>query len=328
MKILAGDIGGTNARFAVMEGTEVLFERTYPTRSTNSLEDCLLNFEADLGTNIPRQACLAVAGIVEGGRAKGTNIPWNMDAEEIRRRFRLESVKLINDFEAAAWGVTRLVPEQYVQLGGGRPEQMFPKAVIGAGTGLGQAILAPCRGGGYSVLATEGGHASFAPETEDEICLLEFLMKSHPHVSVERVLSGPGIDNIYEFYRRRLERPWEKCLGQAREGHAAPFIAAAALSGSDHISVLTLNLFCRCYGAEAGNLALKCLARGGVFVAGGIAPRILPLLKKDDIFRKAFEAKGRMKIILQQIPTYVVTTPHIGLIGAATCLMNPGHGPT
>ncbi len=320
MKILAGDIGGTNTRLAILEDTRVLLERTYPTKSESNLKDCLFAFKTETGQDMPRWACLAVAGVVEGGQVKGTNIPWDIDAEGIRKSLHLELVKLINDFEAAAWGVTRLLPGQYVQLGGGIPESSFPKAVIGAGTGLGQAILAPCRDG-YSVLATEGGHASFAPETEDEIGLLEFLMKSYTHVSVERVLSGPGLIDIHEFYRRRLGLP----LTPKEE--TPPSITAAALSGSDRTCVLTLELFCRCYGAEAGNLALKSLARGGVFVAGGIAPKILPLLKRNDIFRNAFESKGRMKRVLQQIPTYVVTTPYLGLIGAAACLLDksPGH---
>jgi glucokinase len=316
MKVLAGDIGGTNARFAIIEGDKILFERHYPSRDFNKFEDVFAVFLEDAPKPVPSRACLAVAGVVEGNRVEATNIPWTIDGHDLKDRFGLETLRLINDFEAAAWGITVLHRDHLVQIGGGKPISDGPKAMLGAGTGLGQAILAPCNKG-YKVLPTEGGHVDFAPRNEEEIRLLRYLMKEFPHVSIERTLSGPGLVHIYEFLLE--ERGSEESVftkQSARGKDKAAHITQHSVQGTDELCRQAVSMFCSIYGAEAGNLALKCLATGGVYVAGGIAPKILPILSEGG-FRQAFESKGRMEKVLKHIPTYIVISPQLGLLGAA-----------
>jgi glucokinase len=316
MKVLAGDIGGTNARFAIIEGDKILFERRYPSRDFDKFEDVFAVFVKDVPGQIPHCACLAVAGVVEGNRVEATNIPWTIDGHDLKDRFGLETLRLINDFEAAAWGITVLHRDHLVQIGGGKPISDGPKAMLGAGTGLGQAILAPCNKG-YKVLPTEGGHVDFAPRNEEEMRLLRYLMKKFPHVSVERILSGPGLVHIYEFLLE--ERGSEESVftkQSARGKDKAAHITQHSVQGTDELCRQAVSMFCSIYGAEAGNLALKCLATGGVYVAGGIAPKILPILSEGG-FRQAFESKGRMEKVLKHIPTYIVISPQLGLLGAA-----------
>ncbi len=316
MKVIAGDIGGTNARFAIIEGDKILFEKHYPSKDFNKFEDVFAVFVKDTPGQIPHCACLAVAGVVEENRVEATNIPWTIDGHDLKERFGLGTLYLINDFEAAAWGITVLHKDHLAQIGGGKPISNGPKAILGAGTGLGQAILAPC-GEGYRVLPTEGGHVDFAPRNEEEMRLLRYLMKIFSHVSVERILSGPGLVNIYKFLLK--ERGYEESVfskQSIKEKDHAAFITQHALQGTDDLCRQAVRMFCSIYGAEAGNLALKCLATGGVYIAGGIAQKILPILS-EGCFRQAFEAKGRMEKVLKHIPTYVVTSPQLGLLGAA-----------
>lgn len=316
MKVIAGDIGGTNARFAIIEGNTIIFERHYPSRDFDKFEDVFAVFVEDAPEPVPSRACLAVAGVLEGNGVEATNIPWTIDGHDLKKRFGLETLHLINDFEAAAWGITVLHKDHLVQIGGGKPISDGPKAVLGAGTGLGQAILAPCSEG-YKVLPTEGGHVDFAPRNKEEIRLLRYLMKEFPHVSIERILSGPGLVHIYEFLREeRGSREGIFFKQSVHEKDRAAFITKHAVQGTDDLCQQTVSMFCSIYGAEAGNLALKCLATGGVYVAGGIAPKILPILSEGG-FRQAFESKGRMEKVLKHIPTYVVISPQLGLLGAA-----------
>ncbi len=316
MKVIAGDIGGTNARFAIIEGDKILFEKHYPSKDFNKFEDVFAVFVKDVPEQVPQCACLAVAGVVEGNRVEATNIPWTIDGHDLQERFGLETLYLINDFEAAAWGITVLHKDHLVQIGGGKPISNGPKAILGAGTGLGQAILAPCNKG-YIVLPTEGGHVDFAPRNEEEMRLLRYLIKKFPHVSVERILSGPGLVNIYKFLLEERDSKESVFSRQSvKEKDHAALITRHALQGTDELCRQAARMFCSIYGAEAGNLALKCLATGGVYVAGGIAQKILPILSEGG-FRQAFEAKGRMEKVLKHIPTYVVTSPQLGLLGAA-----------
>ena len=316
MKVLAGDIGGTNARFAIIEGNTIIFERHYPSRDFDKFEDVFAVFVEDAPEPVPSHTCMAVAGVVEGNRVEATNIPWTIDGHDLKERFGLETLRLINDFEAAAWGITVLHRDHLVQIGGGKPISDGPKAMLGAGTGLGQAILVPCNEG-YRVLPTEGGHVDFAPRDEKEIELLRYLMKEFPHVSVERILSGPGLVHIYEFLLEEQDSREGIFFKQSvHEKDQAAFITKHALQGTDELCQRAVRMFCSIYGAEAGNLALKCLSTGGVYVAGGIAPKILPILSEGG-FRQAFESKGRMEKVLKHIPTYIVTSPQLGLLGAA-----------
>jgi glucokinase len=316
MKVLAGDIGGTNARFAIIEGDKILFEKHYPSRDFDKFEEVFAVFVEDAPEPVPLCACLAVAGVVEGNRVEATNIPWTIDGNDLKKRFGLETLRLINDFEAAAMGITVLHRDHLVQIGGGKPISDGPKAMLGAGTGLGQAILAPCNKG-YRVLPTEGGHVDFAPRNEEEMRLLKYLMKKFPHVSVERILSGPGLVHIYEFLLEEQNYKESVFTKQSAKGKdKATHITRHALQGTDELCRQAVSMFCSIYGAEAGNLALKCLATGGVYVAGGIAPKILPILSEGG-FRQAFESKGRMEKVLKHIPTYIVISPQLGLLGAA-----------
>jgi len=316
VKVLAGDIGGTNARFAIIGGDKILFEKHYPSKDFNKFEDVFAVFIKDVPGQVPHCACLAVAGVVEGNRVEATNIPWTIDGNDLKEHFGLETLRLINDFEAAAWGITVLHREHLVQIGEGKPVSDGPKAVLGAGTGLGQAILVSCNEG-YRVLPTEGGHADFAPRNEEEIRLLRYLMKEFPHVSVERILSGPGLVHIYEFLLEDQNYKESVFTKQAiKKKDKAAYITRHAVQGTDELCQQAVGMFCSIYGAEAGNLALKCLAAGGVYIAGGIAPKILSILGEGG-FRQAFESKGRMEKVLKRIPTYVVISPQLGLLGAA-----------
>jgi glucokinase len=316
VKVIAGDIGGTNARFSIIDENTIIFEKHYPSKDFNKFEDVFTVFVKDAPGQVPSSACLAVAGVVEGNRVEATNIPWTIDGHDLKERFGLETLYLINDFEAAAWGVTVLNKDQLVQIGRGEPTSNGPKAILGAGTGLGQAILAPCNKS-YRVLPSEGGHVDFAPRKETEIRLLRYLMKEFPHVSVERILSGPGLVNIYKFLLAERDSEEGVLSRQSlKEKDQAVFITRNALQGADELCLQAVRMFCSIYGAEAGNLALKCLATGGVYLAGGIVRKILPILS-EGAFRQAFEAKGRMEKVLKHMPTYVVTSAQIGLLGAA-----------
>lgn len=307
-RILVGDIGGTTSRLGVFEEDRILARRDFPSQDAQGLEDILELYLKELSIPRPVAACIAVAGVVRANRARVTNLPWEVDGEAIRKRTGFESFRLLNDFEATAWGVTAITGEYLEQIGGKNPHlEDQVRAVLGAGTGLGEAVIVPCPDG-PKVLATEGGHADFAPRNPSEIRLLEFLLARIPHVSVEHVLSGPGLVRIHEFFvRGRAHTP---AMTDPAE------ITRRALEGTDPTCIKTIEAFCKIYGAEAGNLALRTLALGGVYVAGGIAPKILPFLKRDG-FREAFEAKGRMRSLLEEIPVFVVTHPEIGLIGAA-----------
>nr|WP_246325479.1 glucokinase [Dissulfurirhabdus thermomarina] len=306
---MAGDIGGTNARLAVVSEGRILFERWYPARDFPDFETVMGRFASEWGRPLPDLGCLAVAGAVQDNRVRATNLPWTIDGDELASRFGLSALRLANDFEAAAAGVLALAPEDLVQLGGGPPEPDRPKAVLGPGTGLGQAILVPCRGR-YEVVPTEGGHADFAPPDAEAAGLLAALADRYGHVSVERVLSGPGLVETYRYFFRAAEEAGVPPLRDPAE------ISRAGMEGSDPTARRALDLFRRVLAAEAGNLALRCLAGGGVYLAGGIAPKILPVLR-EPAFRRAFEAKGRMAGLLARIPVFVVVHPAVGLVGAA-----------
>ncbi len=309
MKVLAGDIGGTNARLAVVEAGQVLLERIYPSKDFTDFLSLLHHFFSETGISVPERACFGVAGVVHNSVVVGTNLAWEIDADQVKRRLRLRKVCLINDFAAAALGILETGPEWLEKIGPGESEKNGNKAVLGPGTGLGEAILVASGNGKYDVVATEGGHCDFAPTDQNQVRLLEYLWRQYGHASCERVLSGPGLANIYNFLL--LEN------GEVVPAAAQPAdITKAAMQGDDNVAVEALDTFCRILGAEAGNLALKCLARGGVYIAGGIAPRIVDFLKKG-AFRSGFENKGRMKALLETIPTYVVTNKDLGLLGAA-----------
>jgi glucokinase len=344
MIVLAGDIGGTNARLALYEvqrgknGERArftsLFERTTPSKSQPSLDVIAESFLSAAETETKGRvakgkgidgACLGIAGPIEHNRCHATNLPWVVDGRALALRLGFEQVTLVNDFSAAALGVTAVGPGELVSLGGATAVEHGPIAVLGAGTGLGQAFLlwseAAIR---YQVIPSEGGHADFAPRTPLEAGLLQFLTTKYGRVSCERVLSGNGLVDIFSFLSqepacRTLIKPETEAVlaSPSLSRDAAAEISHRGLAGTDPICEMALALFCSVLGAVAGNLALSVLATGGVFVAGGIAPRVLGYMQKGG-FREAFEHKGRLHTLVERIPAFVVTHPQPGLLGAAT----------
>ncbi len=338
MILLAGDIGGTNSRLAFYEATPKvaatpLLERTYPSASHASLDDIADAFLATASTALDGRvgkgkgvssACLAIAGPIENNICRATNLPWIVDGRSLATRLGVERVHLVNDFHAAALGVTAVGSEWLAPLGGGPPTPRGPIGVLGAGTGLGEAFLLwSTSENRYQVVPSEGGHMDFAPRTPLEVGLLQFLSNKYGRVSCERVLSGRGLADVFSFLSqeagcRALIRPETiAALAQPGPGHdPAAVISERGLSGADAICEMSLAVFCSVLGAVAGNLALAILATGGVFVVGGIAPRVLPYVEKG-VFREAFDRKGRLHTLVERIPAFVVTHPQVGLIGAA-----------
>lgn len=342
--LLAGDIGGTKTILRLVEkmaegGLNQLYEFRYASGDFPDLAPIVKQFlteaEQKLGVNPkPEKACFAIAGPVVNNTAKLTNLPWSLDPKRLEKELDISQIRLINDFEAVGYGVLGLQPTDLHALQTGQPRSESPIAVIGAGTGLGECFLIRL-GDGVKVFASEGGHADFAPRSELEFQLLKYLLAKHDiqRISVERVVSGLGIVALYQFLRDRKLAPespdiaqivktWEQEIGQSeRTVDAAATIAKAALEKRDHLSEQTMQLFVEAYGAEAGNLALKLLPYGGLYVAGGIAPKIMSLIEEGS-FMQAFTHKGRMNSLLERVPVYVVLNSQVGLIGAAIFAAN------
>jgi glucokinase len=316
--ILAGDIGGTKTDLAVFDADLGLVARQeFASREHGSLDELVRAFSDQHRLAIDR-ACFGIAGPVRGGIVTATNLPWTVSAGELSRTLGIDAARLINDLEATAFGVGVLGQDDLATLHAGAPDASGHAAVIAAGTGLGEAGLY-WDGRRHHAYASEGGHATFAPRTDLEIALLRFLEADFGHVSWERVLSGPGLFNIYRFLRdtrRQEEPPW--LTEELRRGDPPAAISRAALRGACDLCVAALDLFVKLYGAEAGNLALKAYATGGVYVAGGIAPKILDKLK-DGTFVTAFVDKGRLRPVLEAIPIRVVLSDMVSLLGAAQC---------
>lgn len=326
--ILAGDIGGTNTRLGLFgmddKRPRVVVEQTFPSREHKSLDEIVRQF---LGEDAPtiKRACFGVAGPIRDRQSRPSNLPWVVDADQLAALFGFEAVTLINDLEASAFGLAALEAKDFAVLNEGAQESEGNTAIISAGTGLGEAGLHfEGRGKVRRPFASEGGHADFAPRNELEMELLRYLIPQFNHVSYERVLSGPGLLNIYAFLRdtgRGEEATW---LAEEMQGAApATVITRAALEGKSELCMRALDLFVSIYGAEAGNLALKMKATGGVFLGGGIAPRIIDKLKSP-AFMEAFTAKGRMRPLLEAVPVRVILNDMTALIGAALCASDVG----
>lgn len=326
--LLAGDIGGTKLHFGLFTRERgprrALAEAVYPSTEHDSLEAAVRRFLGETGRRATT-AVLAVAGPVLGGTSQITNLPWVIGEARLRRTFNLRSATLINDVEAIAASVPLLRKTDFVRLRGGRTTHPGNRAVVAPGTGLGEACLC-WDGRQYRAFASEGGHADFAPGTPLEDELLAFLRARHGHVSYERVCSGIGIANLYRFLREGghgEEPPW-LAEALARTDDPVPVIVEKALDPKNpcDICVRALDLFASILGAEAGNLALKILATGGIYLGGGIPPRILPVLQKGP-FEEAFLRKGRMRNLVERIPVYVITNQKPALIGAAALGLEP-----
>ncbi|HUO17368.1 MAG TPA: glucokinase [Verrucomicrobiae bacterium] len=318
--ILAGDIGGTNARLAYFQAQnghlELVSERVFPSREHKEFGEIVSEFLSDSGTR-PEVACFGIAGPVRNGRVETSNLPWVIDQLGLAKQIQLPSTFLINDLEASAWGIGALQSSDFVPLNKVKEPARGNQAVIAAGTGLGQAGLF-WDGSRHQVFACEGGHCDFAPQGELQIKLLRFLEARYPHVSYERVLSGPGLVNVYEFLRDlgpQKESP--EMAAALKIGDPAAAISRAALAGSSPLAEKTLDLWIAVYGAEASNLALKVMATGGLFLTGGISPKILPKLTGSTTFMEAFLNKGRLRPLVESIPVHVVVNQNAGLLGAA-----------
>jgi glucokinase len=318
--ILAGDIGGTKTRLAIFsiqgEKLQPELKKTFPSKQYRGLEPLVEEFLGGQQVSVSR-ACFGIAGPVVGGRVKTPNLPWVVDSAKIEQLCKLDSVALLNDLEAAAYGIFTLESQELFTLNEGVSGRRGNKVLIAAGTGLGEATLYD-DGRDYHPSASEGGHADFAPTDETQIDLLRYLIKKFRHVSYERVVSGPGIANIYGFLRDsgRLEEPdWLKQKISVAEDMSV-VISQEGLAGSSAICVQALNLFVSVYGAEAGNLALRGKATGGVYIGGGIAPKILAKLK-DGTFMRAFLDKGRYRELLSDMPVQVILNDQAALQGAA-----------
>jgi len=318
--ILAADVGGTKthvACFAAARGRlAIAAEGRFASASYRGLPELLADFLRESRHPV-RAACVGVAGPVIDGRCEGVNLPWVVEAAELRRALRVRRVRLLNDLEALAYGTQHVPPGAFAVLQRGTAQAHGAMAIVAAGTGLGEAALV-WNGRRYQAVPAEGGHADFAPRTDVEIDLLRYLRARHGRVSCERVLSGPGLLAVYEFLRetgRGREPVW---LRRAMRGtDPSPVISRAGLDGRSALCRNAIELFAALYGAEAGNAALKYLARGGVYLGGGIAPRLLPVLRGRQ-FLRAFRAKGRLSGLMARMPVRVVLDERAALYGAAS----------
>jgi glucokinase len=318
--ILAGDVGGTKTILALFATSKrklrKLRERSFPSQEHSSFEAIVEEFLAEAPAGRVRRAVVGVAGPVVAGRSQVVNLRWPVDEHELARALGTRHVCVLNDVEATAWGISALSPRQLLSLTPGLRGRPGNVALIAAGTGLGMSILFR-RGEELEPTASEGGHQEFAPRDDVEIDLLRFLRARHGRVSVERVVAGPGFSAIYEFLvatgrgsesaemRRRLAA-----------GDANAVVSQAGVSGDDPVAERAVEMFVSSYGAAAGDLALVARAVGGVYVGGGIAPKILPKLRSGE-FLRSFRAKGRLSPFVERIPVKVILEPRTALLGAA-----------
>ncbi len=345
--ILAADVGGTKINLALFdwdkERVEPIREDTVYTADYESFEEVLTEFleepaspdteseeapddnealSSESTTSTPlgplTAACFGVPGPVLNNTCKTTNIPWTIEGDKLAEFLNIPHVRLLNDLEATAYGLQLLRSDEIEDLNPNAPSPPpdGTRVLLAAGTGLGQALLL-WTGKDYHICPSEGGHSDFAPNNDLEIDLLRYLRTSYLHVSYERVLSGPGLHSIYQFFRdtKKNEPTW--FAEKLPTGDPTALIAEAGLTGKPDICKDALQLFVSIYGAEAGNMALKTLAMGGVYLGGGIAPKIISALR-EDTFMKAFLAKGRYKRLLAKIPVRVILNPHTALLGAAS----------
>jgi glucokinase len=328
MNILAGDIGGTSTRLRGIEigrdrSLVIKLDRIYDSQAYPNLVPIVREFMTEWGHK-PRSACLAIAGAVIDGKSDLPNLGWHLSAANLQEELEIGKIELINDFSAIGYGIPALPPTDFHQLQVGKLKPLAPIATIGAGTGLGEGF-AIHDGKSYLVMPTEGGHADFAPQTIREFDLIRYMCRQQniDRVSCDRAISGRGIIAIYQFLRdtnfavespalAQIVRDWERDINT----DPAAAISQQAIDRTDKLSIETMDMFLGIYGAEAGNLALKILPYGGLYIAGGIAAKNLPLFDAGT-FMRGFTNKGRVSDILTQIPVSIILNPLVGLIGAA-----------
>jgi len=319
--ILAGDIGGTHARLAFFEVADGRFQikscTVFPSHEFGGLDQIVGRFMAAASFQ-PAAACFGIAGPVRDGRVQASNLPWVVESSSLARELKLKNVILINDLEANAWGIAALQSKDLVALNPRQGSGSGNQAVISAGTGLGEAGMYWAEKS-YEILASEGGHGDFAPRNELEIEMLRFLISRFGHVSTERVVSGPGLVNIFEFLCQtgRGKAPEWLADEMSRDDPAA-VISRAGIEGKCPVCEQALDIFISAYAAESGNVALRFMATGGVYLGGGIAPKLLPKLQERS-FMDAFTGKGRLRSLLESIPVHVIMNDQTALLGAARC---------
>lgn len=328
MRILAADVGGTKTILALYEEgssekpRELRSER-FDSHDFPGIAPMAQRFLED-GEHVDRMG-IGVAGPVENDTCKATNLPWEVDARRLEKDLGIEQVHLVNDFTAVAYGIRALGPEDLEVLQPGEVDPMGPVIAVGAGTGLGEAVIVRGGDGRRIVLASEGGHVDFAPRNEEEIGLLRFLWKRHrgKRISVERVVSGLGLSTLYDFVvQTGIAATTDDVRERLRTEDHGEVIGNAALARSDPACVKAVDLFISAYGAEVGNFALKVLPTGGIYIAGGIAPRLIQLFRRPG-FRASFLDKGRMSPLVERMHVSVIMNTRVGLLGARQAVAEP-----
>ncbi len=330
MRVLAGDVGGTKTVLAIYDADhnlrDPLFQQVYPSAQFDSLEAILQDFQARAGEMQAEAMAIGVAGPVLNGEARITNLPWVIREPNLRAVTRIARVRLLNDLEAIATAVPALHSDDVLALDDIAPTEGAPIGVIAPGTGLGEAFLV-CVDGRYRPFPSEGGHADFAPTNELEADLLRYLQRKFGRASYERVCSGIGIPNVYRFLRDGAYLPESEEIAKALSAveDPTPIIVQHALSDPpDPLCARVMDIFASVLAAKAGNLALTIIATGGIYLAGGIPPRILPLLQRKS-FVQNFRQKGRLTGLMQRVPLRVVTNARAGLLGAAHAALQIAH---
>ena len=326
MIVLAGDVGGTNARIATVEvnsgGARVLRQARYHSSDYPGLAPIVREFREGLDHQ-PDRACFGLPCPMVGDDCTAANLPWSINRPQLTAAIGIPRTSLINDFAAIGYGVPLLAPADLAVLQEGEPVPHGPIALIGAGTGLGHGFLL-WGGDHYQVVASEGGHADFAPGDELQIGLLRSLLHRFGRVSWERLISGPGLLNIYTYLRDAAVAEERAEVRAEMEGKdPAPVIGRHGLARTDTLCDRTLSLFCEVLGAQAGNLALTVVSTGGVYIGGGIAPRLVERLRDGQLLA-AFRNKGRLSELLARMPLYVIMNPNVGLLGAAAFAAREG----
>ena len=319
--ILAGDIGGTKTNLGLFRRGKrrpvLKVSESYPSRRASSLEHIVKRFLAKHQVRVSK-ACFGIAGPVIGGRVKTTNLPWDVSEARMKRQFQLSHVCLINDLTATALAVPLLTRKELFSLNKAEARKGQNLAIMAPGTGLGTGFLIPWNGK-YIPISSEGGHVDFAPNSKAEVELWQYLREAYGHVSIERVISGPGMVNIYSWLKdsgRYREPAW--LAKKMKEMEPAAAISEVGLTDGHPLCVEALNVFVSVLGAAAGNLALTAMTTGGVYLGGGIPPKILPKLQ-EPLFIQAYKNKGRFAKVLEKIPVRVILNDKAALLGAAQC---------
>ncbi len=314
--LICGDIGGTKTLLrAVGTGShtsEPHLEKRYDSCAYSSFDEVLDDFLRHLST-LPQAICLAIAGPVVNQQVTLTNLDWHVSAEHIQKQFSIPAVSILNDFEAVAHAIAVLRDEDQVTLQTGSPQPSTTRVVLGAGTGMGVAWLVN-RDNQTIILPTEAGHIDFAPVNPLQVALLDYLSACYGHVSVERILSGQGLVDLFHFLQQHFVRSGQTSAQRVVINDAA-MVTHLAFEEQHPVALQVIEHFCEIYGAYAGNLALAGLCHGGVYIAGGIAPRILQILQQPGFIR-AFQSKGRFRALLQTIPVHIIINSKVGLLGA------------